>query len=110
MKLILTNVAIYAIGLYKYGGTVYNVSASHSGSSFTKCWRGALKALKIDESCKYRKCTFGGVWNGGSGDGQKNLLVASYFYDRAAQVMTMDFLLKPKICCVVDHIVLFYIN
>ncbi|XXG40976.1 hypothetical protein AAC387_Pa01g1554 [Persea americana] len=77
-------------GLYKYGGTVYNVSASHSGSSFTKCWRGALKALKIDESCKYRKCTFGGVWNGGSGDGQKNLLVASYFYDRAAQVGLID--------------------
>lgn len=87
LKLILRNFSFCTIGLYSYGGVVYNVSASHSGSSFTKCWRGALKALKIDESCAYTKCTFGGVWNGGGGAGQKNLLVASYFYDRASQVI-----------------------
>lgn len=33
------------------------------------------------------KCTFGGIWNGGGGDGQKNLFVASFFFDRAAEVI-----------------------
>jgi apyrase len=32
------------------------------------------------------KCSFGGIWNGGGGDGQKNLFVASFFFDRAAEV------------------------
>jgi hypothetical protein len=41
------------------------------------------------------KCTFGGVWNGGGGDGQKNMFVASFFFDRAAQVpFILGFLVK----------------
>jgi len=45
-----------------------------------------VRALKVDEpACTHMKCTFGGVWNGGGGDGQKNLFVASFFFDRAAE-------------------------
>lgn len=46
-----------------------------------------MKALKLNEAtCTHMKCTFGGVWNGGGGDGQRNLFVASFFFDRAAEV------------------------
>lgn len=46
-----------------------------------------LKALKVNDTCTHMKCTFGGIWNGGGGDGQKNLFVASFFFDRAAEVL-----------------------
>lgn len=36
------------------------------------------------------KCTFGGIWNGGGGDGQKHLFVASFFFDRAAEVILLN--------------------
>ncbi|KAK4478232.1 hypothetical protein RD792_017515, partial [Penstemon davidsonii] len=73
-------------GSYKYGQSVFKASASLSGSSLSKCREGAIKALKVNESsCTHMKCTFGGVWNGGGGDGQKNLFVASFFFDRAAE-------------------------
>ncbi|KAI3823318.1 hypothetical protein L1987_04753 [Smallanthus sonchifolius] len=73
-------------GVYTYGGIDYKVSAPSSGSSMNNCRKEALKALKVNEStCPHMKCTFGGVWNGGGGDGQKNLFVASFFFDRAAQ-------------------------
>ncbi|KAL8255689.1 hypothetical protein R6Q59_030756 [Mikania micrantha] len=74
-------------GVYTYGGINYKVSAPSSGSSMNECRKEVLKALKINEStCTHPKCTFGGVWNGGGGDGQKNLYVASFFFDRAAEV------------------------
>lgn len=58
-----------------------------SGSSVDGCRRVAIKALKVKEStCSHMKCTFGGVWNGGGGDGQGHLFVASFFFDRAAEV------------------------
>ncbi|KAK1435052.1 hypothetical protein QVD17_00811 [Tagetes erecta] len=73
-------------GVYSYGGIDYKVSAPSSGSNMNKCRKITLKALKIKSICPYEKCTFNGVWNGGGGDGQKNMFVASFFYDRAAQV------------------------
>lgn len=63
------------------------------------CRRLAFKALKINEStCTHMKCTFGGIWNGGGGDGQKNLFVASFFFDRAAEVslIQVSMLLQKK--------------
>ncbi|KAE8684066.1 Apyrase 2 [Hibiscus syriacus] len=50
-----------------------------------ECRRVTLKALKINDTCTYMKCTFGGIWNGGGGDGQKNMFAGSLFFDRAAQ-------------------------
>jgi GDA1/CD39 (nucleoside phosphatase) family len=81
-------------GTYKYGDTKYDVATAPSGTSYTKCRNDAVRALKVDEpACTHMKCTFGGVWNGGGGDGQKNLFVASFFFDRAAEVWmeTMPF-------------------
>ncbi|KAK9042181.1 hypothetical protein V6N11_017260 [Hibiscus sabdariffa] len=72
-------------GTYAYGGKEYKVSAPSSGTSMEECRRVTLKALKINDTCTHMKCTFGGVWNGGGGDGQKNLFVASFFFDRAAE-------------------------
>ncbi|KAH0710713.1 hypothetical protein KY284_012140 [Solanum tuberosum] len=73
-------------GTYKYGGAVYPASSTSQGSSMSTCREVALKALKINEpACTHMKCTFGGVWNGGGGDGQKNMFVASFFFDRAAE-------------------------
>ncbi|XP_072976106.1 probable apyrase 1 [Typha angustifolia] len=78
-------------GAYKYGGNEYTASASPSGASFSKCRAEAVRALKVDEpACTHMKCTFGGVWNGGGGDGQKNLFVASFFFDRAAEAGFVD--------------------
>ncbi|KAK4349364.1 hypothetical protein RND71_032119 [Anisodus tanguticus] len=78
-------------GSYKYGGKVYPASAMSQGSSMTNCRLVAVKALSVNEStCTHMKCTFGGVWNGGGGDGQKNMFVASFFFDRAAEVGFVD--------------------
>ncbi|KAJ1388888.1 Nucleoside phosphatase GDA1/CD39, partial [Sesbania bispinosa] len=73
-------------GSYKYGGKSFRATSSPSGSSLNECKSIAHNALKVNEStCTHMKCTFGGIWNGGGGDGQKNLFVASFFFDRAAE-------------------------
>lgn len=78
-------------GSYKYGGKDYPSSASPSGSSLHSCREAAIEALKVNESaCSHMKCTFGGIWNGGGGDGQKNLFVASFFFDRAVEAGFVD--------------------
>ncbi|XP_038996791.1 apyrase 2-like [Hibiscus syriacus] len=65
-------------GTYQYGGE-FKASAPLSGSSIEECRRVTLKVLKVNDSCTHMKCTFGGLWNGGGGDVQKNLFVASFF-------------------------------
>ncbi|XP_047341381.1 probable apyrase 1 [Impatiens glandulifera] len=78
-------------GRYNYSGESFEASASTSGSSINECKNLAYKALRVEEiSCKYMKCTFAGIWNGGGGDGQKNLFVASFFFDRAAEAGFVD--------------------
>ncbi|KAL6896852.1 hypothetical protein ACP4OV_007424 [Aristida adscensionis] len=72
-------------GKYKYGDDTFEASASPSGASYSKCKDDAVRALKVDEACTHMKCSFGGIWNGGGGAGQKNLFVASFFFDRAAE-------------------------
>ncbi|XP_010938111.1 probable apyrase 1 isoform X2 [Elaeis guineensis] len=81
-------------GTYKYGDDVHKAISAPSGASLSKCRSDAVKALKVDEPvCTHIKCTFGGIWNGGGGDGQKNLFVASFFFDRAAEAGFVD----PKV-------------
>ncbi|KAJ1401396.1 Nucleoside phosphatase GDA1/CD39 [Sesbania bispinosa] len=78
-------------GSYNYGGKSFKASSSPAGSSLNDCKSIAQKALKVNEStCTHMKCTFGGIWNGGGGDGQKNLFVASFFFDRAAEAGFAD--------------------
>ncbi|KAJ3682947.1 hypothetical protein LUZ60_013174 [Juncus effusus] len=78
-------------GTYKYGDESLDASSASSGASFDKCRSDAVRALKVDEpACTHMKCTFGGIWNGGGGDGQKNLFVASFFFDRAAEAGFVD--------------------
>lgn len=78
-------------GSYNYGGESLKASASPSGSNMNECRDVAIKALRVNESsCSHMKCTFGGVWNGGGGDGQNNLFVASFFFDRAAEAGFVD--------------------
>ncbi|EEC82701.1 hypothetical protein OsI_27366 [Oryza sativa Indica Group] len=72
-------------GQYKYGNGKFEASASPSGASYSKCRDDVVKALKVDQACTHMKCSFGGIWNGGGGAGQKNLFVASFFFDRAAE-------------------------
>ncbi|XP_042455727.1 probable apyrase 2 [Zingiber officinale] len=78
-------------GSYKYGDETYKASASPSGASYSKCKDDAVKALRVGEpACANMKCTFRGIWNGGGGDGQKNLFVASFFFDRASEAGFID--------------------
>ncbi|KAH9604958.1 hypothetical protein KSS87_022698 [Heliosperma pusillum] len=77
-------------GSYKYGGGTYKVSSSTSGPNVDACQSFAFQALRVNETCTHMQCSFGGVWNGGGGDGRKNLFVASFFFDRAAEAGFVD--------------------
>ncbi|XP_049399213.1 apyrase isoform X2 [Solanum stenotomum] len=77
-------------GYYSYGGVDYKVKAPKKGSSWKRCRRLTRHALKVNAKCKNEECTFNGVWNGGGGDGQKNIHASSFFYDIGAQVGIVD--------------------
>ncbi|KAK9683978.1 hypothetical protein RND81_10G178700 [Saponaria officinalis] len=77
-------------GSYIYSGVSYEVSTSSSGPDVDACRSFTLQALRVNETCTHMHCSFGGVWNGGGGDGQKNLFVASFFFDRAAEAGFVD--------------------
>ncbi|KAG7025015.1 Apyrase 2 [Cucurbita argyrosperma subsp. argyrosperma] len=77
-------------GTYAYGGKEYKASSPRSGSSFARCRSVILEALNINKSCGYNDCSFDGVWSGGGGAGVKNLYVASFFFDKAAQAGFID--------------------
>ena len=74
----------------------YTAVGQASGGNFDECQKLIVKALDKDHTCDYAECTFGGVWNGGGGDGQKNLYLASFFFDRALQVVFLSLLMKGK--------------
>jgi apyrase len=74
------------VGQYKYGSETFEASASPSGASYSKCKNDVVKSLKVDEACTHLKCSFGGIWNGGGGAGQKKLFVASFLFDMADEV------------------------
>jgi len=57
----------------------YKAFSPSSGSNFDDCKEIILKVLKVNDPCPYPSCTFGGIWNGGGGSGQKKLFVTSAF-------------------------------
>ncbi|CAM6099657.1 unnamed protein product [Calypogeia fissa] len=73
-------------GSYVYGGEQFTAVADASGADVGGCKELVLQALNKHETCTSLHCTFGGVWSGGGGSGQSNLLVASFFFDKAAEV------------------------
>lgn len=70
-------------GAYMYAGVNHTTRARNEGSHYLDCRALVLKILKVDHACNHIKCTFGGVWSGGGGDGFKQLFVASFFFDKA---------------------------
>ncbi|KAK2362212.1 apyrase [Trifolium repens] len=67
-------------GTYTYSGEEFKATASASGANFKECKKIIRKALKLNYPCPYQNCTFGGIWNGGRGSGQKHLFASSSFY------------------------------
>ncbi|KAJ1433201.1 Nucleoside phosphatase GDA1/CD39 [Sesbania bispinosa] len=77
-------------GTYTYAGEEYKAIGPTFSSSFDECRETVLKALKVNAPCPHKNCTFGGIWNGGGGSGQRNLFLASSFYYLPADVGIID--------------------
>ncbi|KAJ1433198.1 Nucleoside phosphatase GDA1/CD39 [Sesbania bispinosa] len=57
-----------------FTGVTYEAYAPTSGTNFDECREIVLKALKVNAPCPHPNCTFGGIWNGGGGSGQRQLV------------------------------------
>nr|BAB87182.1 apyrase [Pisum sativum] len=87
-------------GIYTYSREEFKATAYTSGANFNKCKNTIRKALKLNYPCPYQNCTFGGIWNSGGGNGQKNLFASSsYFYlpedTGMVDASTPNFILRP---------------
>nr|KYP63742.1 Nucleoside-triphosphatase [Cajanus cajan] len=77
-------------GTYTYSGAEYALFPPISGSSYEKCREIVLEALKVNEPCSHPNCTFGGIWDGGRGSGQRTLYATSSFFYLAQDVGIID--------------------
>ncbi|RDY13338.1 hypothetical protein CR513_01760, partial [Mucuna pruriens] len=77
-------------GTYTYNGASYEAYAPTFGSNFDECREVVLDALKVNAPCSHENCTFGGIWNGGRGSGQRNLVLTSSFYYVASELGVAD--------------------
>jgi len=77
------------IGNYTYSEVEYAVYPPSSGSSYDACREIVLKALKLNEPCSRHNCTFGGIWDGGRGSGQRTIYATSSFYYLPLDVCTL---------------------
>ncbi|OIW03328.1 hypothetical protein TanjilG_03437 [Lupinus angustifolius] len=90
-------------GTYTYAEVDYEASASPAGSNLDECREVVLKALNVNASCPYKNCTFNGIWSGGGGSGQKNLVLSSSFYYLATEVGFADINKPNSIVNPVDY-------
>ncbi|CAI8613581.1 unnamed protein product [Vicia faba] len=86
--------------IYTYSGEEFKATAPASGANFNRCKNTIRKALKLNYPCPYENCTFSGIWNGGGGNGQKNLFASSSFFylpedTGMVDASTHNFILRP---------------
>nr|AFK42133.1 unknown [Medicago truncatula] len=77
-------------GTYTYAGEEFKANAPASGANFKKCKKIVREALKLNYPCPYQNCTFGGIWSGGGGSGQRILFAASSFFYLAEDIGLVD--------------------
>lgn len=71
---------LFCKGTYAYSGTEYAVYPPISGYSYDACREIVLKAIEVNEPCPHSNCTFGGIWDGGRGNGQRTIYATSSFF------------------------------
>ncbi|XP_047172097.1 nucleoside-triphosphatase-like [Vigna umbellata] len=77
-------------GSYTYSEVEYAVYPPKSGPSYDACREIVLEALKLKAPCSHHNCSFGGVWDGGRGSGQRNIYATSSFYYLSRDVGIVD--------------------
>ncbi|CAJ1793726.1 unnamed protein product [Sphenostylis stenocarpa] len=77
-------------GTYTYSGAEYEVYPPISGPSYEACRELVLETLKVNEPCSHPNCTFGGIWDGGRGSGQKTIYATSSFFYLSQDVGMFD--------------------